>query len=383
MVILGKNEPQAAPAAAASGSSSAKLKPPIKKGKSAAGDARKRPISDSDPDLDDDMARDAATPPTEVPTPPAGAVPYDVQSLLDKVAATFAEKMGSRIEALEAHVSREMGGISTSLEGTLATMADRLDAHVTTTQNQFDDIKDKIKAIEDRFSAKAAAPSSSYAAASSGGPGAGPPASTPSTLFPTAGPRAATDERAIVLIRGFPQIMPKIVLQDHADEAISIMTDQSKRSVKTRLSPADNKFSFVFTTAAEAADFVTTFTSKGLAYQDPDTMIVTPLRASQGRPLAARRRGAATHQVWAELRAVLDKNPNQSNMLIIMKSFPVNGVWHTDFYGQLGIRLTPLISVTFAEGTDKTTVTKVDYLRDSRVITAAELETISAAATQT
>ena len=179
---------------------------------------------------------------------------------------------------------------------------------------------------------------------------------------------------------GFPHTMPKVVLQDYATEALSLLPDAQRRSVKTRLSLADNKFSLVFCNPTAAADFVATYMAKDVHYEDPDDNTLSPLIARTGRPLAIRRRGAATHPLYEKLRVVLDSSPATRDMVIVQKSYPKNGIWYTDFFGQVGDKLSPFITATYNETPHTTTITDVVLLRDSNLISPSNLAVVKAAA---
>jgi hypothetical protein len=349
---------------------------PASKRYQAASGGRKRPISGGSSGEGTPPAvplpEDVEIPDDEDDAMPEGtSVPSGLKAFLDKFAMDITEKigetLGSRMSSLELHVSREIAGVSTSLEGALTSMTNRLDAHEAATQTQFNDLKDKIKDIESRCDRSTAALSAHPTAASSGGPAA--MRAPPVALIPPAAAVAThtADEKEIVLIAGFPQVMPKVVLQDYATEALSLLPEERRRSVKTRLSPADNKFSFVFGSAADAAEFVAIFSSKDVYYEDPDDQTRTPLRARQGRPLALRRRGAATHPIYGKLREIMDKDASTASMAIVQQSYPKNGTWNTDFYGQLGHKLVPFFTASFCEGPHSTTVSEIALTKNSKL----------------
>ena len=109
----------------------------------------------------------------------------------------------------------------------------------------------------------------------------------------------------MVFIRKFPEVLPRVVLQDTLDELLLFVPEADRKAVRSRIAPADSQFTMIFPTAAQADSFVERFRAEDFYYEDPDTKVETNLIAVKGKPLAVRRRGGVTHPVYAKTEELL------------------------------------------------------------------------------
>lgn len=193
------------------------------------------------------------------------------------------------------------------------------------------------------------------AAASSGGPGLPRPG-----LAPHAGSaRSQQDEKCNVLVRGFPEDLPKAVLEETLAELIGLMPLHEQSKVRHRIGMVDNKIILIFPTTEGAEGFLDKFRSEAFVYIDKDSQAQSTLVANQGRPLAVRRRGAATHPVYSAAEKVLLRNSALIGAKLTQKPSMRAGSLQTEFYAGLGRKVRSLFTITFAEGEHETTISSV------------------------
>jgi hypothetical protein len=326
-------------------------------------------------------APDSATPPSEgeaqhvdVPMPmptsssSAGPSGADLQGMFDRFASSF----DARFISMETKVSQELGAVSTSLDGALTMMADRMNAYEANTKTQFDDIHAKIKAMEVRMaSSPPAAPSSSSA---------GSGVRMPPLHAPVLSGKPADD--CIVFIRGFPLLLPKFALQEYVTEALSVVEPLIRAQIRVRSSQVDDQFSLVFPDAARADSFLEAFRAYGCCYIDPidDDKVEVKLIASKSRPLAMRRRGAAIRPVYTVLEDLLSQVPTLRAASISQRQAPRQGIWATEFFAQVGRSLAPLFTLKFREDPHATIITEVMVPAGGSALSADDILIIRAAA---
>jgi hypothetical protein len=270
---------------------------------------------------------------------------FDMQAMFDRFAHSFDARLGS----LESTLSRDLGSLSTSLDGAISKMADRMDAHELHSKTHFDVIDAQIQALEARM-----------AAAPVGSP---PSSSSHPMLRPAPSPAASskpTDD-CIVFVRGFPVLLPSFAMKEYINEALSVIPSAERKLVRTRSSAADDQFSLIFATSAQADSFIEAYRAGGFVFVDPDdaTKAETLLKVSKNRPLAQRRRGKAIHPIYAQLELIIDAMPTLRSASICQRQAPRGGTWFTEFFAQSGRSLAPLFSLRFREDPTETVITEL------------------------
>jgi hypothetical protein len=243
-------------------------------------------------------------------------------------------------------------------------MAGKLAVHEAESQAKFEALNAKILGIESRLAApQTAGPSTS---SSSSGPAPSPTTFPRSTI---AAPRPLQfDDNCMVFIRGFPDVMPRVVLQEFADEVIQYIPSADRPTLKTRIPVADTQFTLIFTTNEKAKSFIEAFKAAGIYYEDDEDKSQSPLTASLGKPLAIRRRGAAIRPVYAKLEELI---PSIAvNATIVQKNQVKNGIMSTEFFLQCGRRLSAAFTLFFDEGPLNTVISKVEFAAASPLSTA-------------
>jgi hypothetical protein len=285
----------------------------------------------------------------------------------------FSTSLDSRLISMETKVATELGAVSSSLDGALVKMADRMDAYEATTKTQIDDIHAKIKAMEIRM---ATAPAAAASASSSSAPAI----RIPSFVAPATSGKPADD--CVVFIRGFPILLPSFAMKDYIKEALSILSPSERGMVRVRSSQADDQFSLVFPDACKADAFIESYRTYGFCFIDPadDDKIEVTLKVSKSKPLPMRRRGAAIRPVYAMLEEILLTMPTLRSATITQRQAPRKGIWATEFYAQCGRSLALLFTLRFREDPNATVITEVVIPEAGSALSAEDLMLINAAA---
>ena len=140
----------------------------------------------------------------------------------------------------------------------------------------------------------------------------------------------------MVFIRKFPEVLPRVVLQDTLNELLLFVPEAERKAVRTRVAPADSQFTMIFPTAAKADSFIERFRAEDFYYEDPDSKLQTILLAVNGKPLAVRRRGTAVYPVYAKVEELLHAKEYYRGATIVQNKLPRSGVWTTEFVAQVG-----------------------------------------------
>ena len=280
-------------------------------------------------------------------TAPSAGAPssFDMQAMFDRFSHAFDVRLGS----LETNLPRDVGLLSSSLDGAITKMADRMDAHELHSKTHFDVIDAQIQALEARM---AAAPVGS------------PPSSSSQPMVRPGSSLAVLSKPAddcIVFVRGFPVLLPSFAMKEYITEALSVVPSVERNRVRTRSSAADDQFSLVFPSCALADNFIDAYRAGGFVFVDPadETKAETPLKVSKSRPLAQRRRGKAIHPIYAQLELIIDAMPTLRSASICQRQAPRGGTWFTEFFAQSGRNLAPLFSLRFREDPTETVITGV------------------------
>jgi hypothetical protein len=237
-------------------------------------------------------------------------------------------------------------------------------------QTKFDDIQAQILAINNRQ----AAPSTplSFAASQAG------PVTTHSAPTPCTNPMGPAED-CLVFIRGFPTTQPGFILKEYATEALALLPTEERAAVRTRVSPADTQFSFVFPSAGMAASFVSNYRAMNFVYIDPDKN-QTPLTCRTGKPIALRRRGGLIRPVYSVLEEELRNTPALATATISQTSKPRNGVMSTEFFALKGRVLTLLFTLVFKETPEESIIVRVTLPADGSPLSDDSLDRIKRAA---
>jgi hypothetical protein len=190
---------------------------------------------------------------------------------------------------------------------------------------------------------------------------------------------ARTDENCMVLIRGFPEQLPRSVLLEQFNEMVQHLPDQDQLEVKARIQQVDTQIIMTFPTSAKADGFLEIFNSNYFVYEDPDSGIDTPLTAKKGRPLAVRRRGGATHPVYEKAETLLNRLPNFESARLIPNTGMKKGIMQTEFLAGVGRKVTPLFTIFFLEEQHETIISTVEFA-DPSIFSASDCDAICAAA---
>jgi hypothetical protein len=206
-----KRTTAAAAAAGASGDDAA-MSTPVQTG------SKRRPNSDSDPDLSDPY-----DPPTAAGASSAaassGSLPPDVSGAMEAFFLKIDTRITSMQTTLQQSSDQQLSSLSDVITKGLCAVSDRFDAQdlaiearEVANNAKFTDLQDQITAISTRLSSPM-----TYAAAAGSAAGPAPLPHGPPSRTATLG----QDEACLVFIRGFPVAQPGIVLREYAEEALS------------------------------------------------------------------------------------------------------------------------------------------------------------------
>jgi hypothetical protein len=273
----------------------------------------------------------------------------------------------SRLEVTQVAQTRDIDSLGRRLDAYGEVQADQM----RDVRNQLNDHMDEVRtAVDNRFAAiqkecvglAAAAPAARApsAAASSAGPGrvagpAGPARPGPSR----------SDENCLVIVRDFPEELPRSVLRETYTELLLFVPADDRREVHARINPVDKQIILVFPSSAKADSFLETFRAKEFVYIDQDTEIDYKLSAKKGRPLAIRRRGGATHPVFAAAADIVKAKAAFRNASLVPNPRMKAGVMHTEIHAQIGRKATPLFSIVFREDPHETVVSAILFATDN------------------
>ena len=68
-----------------------------------------------------------------------------------------------------------------------------------------------------------------------------------------------------------------------------------------------------------------------------------------------------THPVYAKTEELLQAKEYYRGAKIVQKNLPRNDTWTTDFFAQIGRKVTPLFTLFFLEGPHSTTIDKINF----------------------
>jgi hypothetical protein len=268
---------------------------------------------------------------------------------------------------LETSLTREMH----HLAGDLRSIGNRMDSFESGNVDQVREFRDAIdsrfagmeEAAEMRFrnfrkEMEGVAPAASSApaastAASSAGPGR---AAGPARASPT-----RSDENCLVIVRDFPEELPRSVLRETFEELLLFVPSSDRREVHSRINPVDKQIILVFPTSAKADSFLETFRAKGFVFVDQDSDDDFKLSAKKGRPLAVRRRGGAIHPVYAATATIISSKTAFKDAKLVPNPRMKAGVMHSEFHAQVGRKATPLFSLVFREDQHETAISAVIF----------------------
>jgi hypothetical protein len=305
--------------------------------------------------------------------PAASRLEIMMQSLVNTLSAQV-----SRMEVSQVAFSKDVGSFTTRmdsfgsrLDGLEERLADQTRDVRTVIDDRFDERDASFKAsVDDRFAelkkeciglaAAAPAARASSAAASSAGPGR---AVGPAGHGRSGPPRS--DENCIVIVRDFPEELPRSVLRETFKELLLFVPEGDRHEVHNRINPIDKQIILVFPSSAKADSFLDTFRAKEFVYIDQDTEVDHKLSAKKGRPLAVRRRGGATHPVFAAAAVIVKAKAAFRTAELVPNPRMKAGVMHTEIHAQKGRKTTPLFSIVFREDQHETVVSAIIFATDN------------------
>jgi hypothetical protein len=358
-----------------------------------------RPVEEADVDL-----FSAPTTPVAVPGGPASANQYDeMKNFFTGLMGQMQVTMQTQTHALSENVatlSDSMEKLSVSftaevanLQQSMTQVTARVAAIEAETALKFKNMDlqmiermaameaahtDKMGHLESMIKSQSEAADRATASSSTAASPAWLGGSRASGPAPALGPPRRNDENCIVVVRGFPEKLPRAVLLETFDECRKMLPDHRQGEVQHRIGPADNQILMVFPSPGAADSFVSTFRSEQFIYVDQETKDRTSLVVSKGRPLAVRRRGFASHPIYAKVEHIL-KPRTPSMKPKILQTFSLRGgTPQTEFLLERGRKATPLFTVTFRETEFETTVVAIDFVKDA--FSDSECEEIIAAA---
>jgi hypothetical protein len=270
---------------------------------------------------------------------------------------------GSRIDGIEERLSNQTLDVQTAINEQMSKAKSDLG-------DQFAELKKEMLGT----TAAAAAARVPSASAPSAGPGRAAGPSGPGR----SGPHRA-DENCIVIVREFPEALPRSVLKITFEELLLFVPLDDRCEVHPRISPIDKKIIMVFPSSAKADSFLETFRAKEFVYIDQETNEDYKLSAKKGRPLEVRRRGGATHPIYAEAAAIIKRKGHFRNAELIPNPVMKAGVMHTEFHALIGRKVTPLFSIVFREDQHETVVSAIQFAPGD-IFTEGECAAIRASA---
>ena len=182
-----------------------------------------------------------------------------------------------------------------------------------------------------------------------------------------------------MLIREFPEPLPRIVLHENYLRLLDLLPLASRSAVKPRIAPVDSQVSMLFPSSAAADDFLEAFRAADFVYRDQDSGVETRLVARKGRPLAIRRRGGVIHPIYAKTDEILKGKDFFRTARISQTHSTRGGLMKTELFAEVGRKVTPLFAIIFREAEHETTVSSVDFPA-TPVLSASECAAIRAAA---
>jgi hypothetical protein len=209
--------------------------------------------------------------------------------------------------------------------------------------------------------ASSARASTSSSSALPAGPGRAAGPSGPGRPGP-----ARSDENCIIIVRDFPEELPRSVLKDTFTDLLLLAPGGDRSEIHSRINPVDKQIVMVFPSAAKADSFFEAFKAKEPIYTDRDCGRDYKLSAKKGRPLAVRRRGGATHPVYAAAADIIKKKDGFENATIVPNPRMRAGVMHTEFHAQVGRKVTALFSIVFREDPQETVIIDLMFARNHR-----------------
>jgi hypothetical protein len=255
--------------------------------------------------------------------------------------------LGARLDNLEERTADQTRDIRNHVE-------DRIDEMATSVDSRFVQLKKELDAV-----ASAARASASSSSALPAGPGRAAGPSSPGRPGPT-----RSDENCIIIVREFPEELPRSVLKDTFTDLLLFVPAGDRSEIHSRINPVDKQIVMVFPSAAKADGFLDTFKAKEPVYSDRDSGRDYKLSAKKGRPLAVRRRGGATHPVYAAAADIIKKKDGFQNATLVPNPRMKAGVMHTEFHAQVGRKVTALFSIVFREDPQETVIVDLMFARD-------------------
>jgi hypothetical protein len=317
---------------------------------------------------DSDLAPDAT------PVEAASGGDAGLHAKFDLFLKQFAEassENNSRMTKFEASVQEHCGTVashmerlSVSLSTAVYDMNSKHAAAEEVTASKFDHMQTQIQELVGRLDAL---PLSTTTASGSAGPvAAAPPVFRAAPADPA---RRGPPEDCMAFVRGFPTMLPRCVMSTYADEAVLLVPAIERKLLKVRVSPADNQFSIVFPSAGGAASFVEAYRAMDMVYRDPGGT-ETKLACRTGKPIALRRRGGLIMPVYKELEEILAMTSDLSTAKIIQSSKVRSGKMTTEFFAQVGNKLSPMFALVFLEASDSMSIEEVTELRAGTDLTS-------------
>jgi hypothetical protein len=266
--------------------------------------------------------------------------------------STFSTRMdsfGARLGGIEERLTDQALEAQTAIEGMFAKRDADFKASV---DERFAELKKECLGLA------AAAPASRAPAAAASSAGTGR-AAGPAGAGRSGPPRA--DENCLVIVRDFPEELPRSVLRDTFKELLLLVPLGDRPEVHNRINPIDKQIILVFPSSAKADGFLDRFRAEGPVYTDQDAEEVYKLSAKKGRPLAVRRRGGATHPVFAAAAGIVKAKAAFRNAELVVNPRMKAGVMHAEIHAQNGRKTTPLFSIVFREDPHETVVSAIIF----------------------
>ncbi len=327
-----------------------------------------------------DTVEEGAPPSGSRSEPSGGATKPDDLSRMEAFMQTMVSSMNSltsQVSKMEVSVvaqTRESANVGERLDGLgarLDSIEERTADQSRDFRNHFEDRIDELStSIDDRFvqfrkevdaAASAARASSSSSSAPSAGPGRAAGVAGPGRPGP-----GRSDENCIIIVREFPEELPRSVLKDTFTDLLLFVPAADRSEIHSRINPVDKQIVMVFPSAAKADGFLDTFRAKEPVYTDRDNGREFKLSAKKGRPLAVRRRGGATHPVYAAAADIIKKKDGFQNATLVPNPRMKAGVMHTEFHAQVGRKVTALFSIVFREDPQETVIIDLMFARNHR-----------------
>ena len=83
--------------------------------------------------------------------------------------------------------------------------------------------------------------------------------------------------------------------------------------------------------------------------------------------------------MYAKTEELPQANEYYRGATLVQKNLPRNGTWTTDFFAQIGRKVTPLFTLFFLEGPHSTTIDKINFSM-TPVFTECDCKAIRASA---